>query len=386
MAMSTYETKHLHSGKVFERPFILENPLKQDRNRQRPQNPAESFHKSLPDYNETRLHDVTALASELGYSRVFVKDESNRFGLPAFKILGASWGVHNAICQKIGVVAADTSFNDLASLLKSNLEDIQLVTCSVGNWGRAVARMGRLLDIPVRIYVPVFTSEYTKRLIAEEGADLRDIDGSGYDEYLAVVQEDAASTGALLVQDVSWEGYQDVPSWAMEGYRTMLQEAERQVEDATGGQRASVVVTGVGGGLWAKSTLEHYKANDPSTKVITVEADTAAGFKESLHCGENTTVTTSNTIMAGLNGGITDDLAWSTLRDGVDIAAVVTDRESHESVDYLQSHGINAGPCGGATLAALRKVCNTVDMKDRQNLVVVLFSTEGNREYELPGG
>lgn len=383
--MSTYEAKHLHTGKTFDRPFILSNTLKRDQNWQHTINPAvEKFHKSLPDYNETRLHDLESVATELGFRNVFVKDESNRFGLPAFKILGASWAVHNAICEKIGIAAADTSFNELATALKSYTGSIQLVTCSVGNWGRAVARMGKLLTIPVRIYVPGLTSEYTKRLIIDEGADLRSIDGAGYDDYLAVVQEDAATTGALLVQDVSWQGYRNVPSWAIEGYGTMLQEAVKQVEEATDGEKATLVVTGVGGGLWAKSVVTQYKADNATTKIVTVEADTAAGFKESLHCQENTSVVTGNTIMAGLNGGITDDLAWSTLRDGVDIAVVVTDRESHESVEYLQSHRTDAGPCGGATLAALRKVCEAVELLDRQNTIVVLFSTEGNREYKVP--
>ena len=88
--------------------------------------------------------------------------------------------------------------------------------------------------------------------------------------------------------------------------------------------------------------------------------------------------------MEGMNSGTTDELAWPVLRDGTDVASVVTDGESHNSVQYLHTRGINAGPCGAATLAALQKLCQTDILKDKSEMVAVLFSTEGNREYEAP--
>jgi diaminopropionate ammonia-lyase len=56
-----------------------------------------AFHQGLPGHAPTPLTEVPALAAELGAARVFVKDESSRLGLPAFKILGASWAVRQLL-------------------------------------------------------------------------------------------------------------------------------------------------------------------------------------------------------------------------------------------------------------------------------------------------
>ena len=130
--------------------------------------------------------------------------------------------------------------------------------------------------------------------------------------------------------------------------------------------------------------VAHYRGIDATSTVVTVEADTAAGFKESLHCGQNTTVRSGVTIMEGMNSGLTLESAWPILRDGTEVAVAVTDRESHDSVQYLQERNINAGPCGGATLAALRKLCQAGAIQNEAETVAVLFSTEGNRDYEVP--
>lgn len=164
----------------------------------------------------------------------------------------------------------------------------------------------------------------------------------------------------------------------------MLQETDRQVAGFTGGKAASVVVASVGVGSWAHSVAKHYMAADGGNKVITVEPESAACLKESLHCDAITSVQTADSIMCGMNCGTPSRIAWPVLRDGTYAAVTVTDRESHESVEFLRSNGINAGPCGAATLAALRKLCAEDVLPDREKAVVVMFSTEGMREYEVP--
>ena len=384
--MQTYKVQHLPDGQIFERPAVLTNPL-YDKSRNWPSfssSEAEAFHKTLPDYNQTRLHDLSSAANELGIGKVFVKDESDRFGLPAFKVLGASWAVHKAICQRLNIPAEGTSFTELSETLKNHGPDrIQLVTCTAGNWGRAVARMAKYLSIPARVYVPSYTSEHTKNMISHEGAELKVDSGKTYEDALAAAQRDAADAAALLVQDVSWKGYEEIPAWTVEGYGTMLLEADRQVMEATG-KRPTLVIAALGGGLWAQAVTAYYKGIDPTTVGVTVEADTATGFKESLHCGQNTVVQTGVTIMEGMNSGATLESAWRVLRAGADVAVAVTDREAHESVRYLQERGINAGPCGGATLAALRKLSDANILQDPAGITAVLFSTEGNRDYQIP--
>ncbi|KAK4890794.1 hypothetical protein LTR27_010495 [Elasticomyces elasticus] len=384
--MQSYTVTHVASGKTFERSPVLENPHRKERTW--PSHDAaavDSFHKTLPDYNQTQLHELTSVAAELGLGQVFLKDESTRFGLPAFKVLGASWAVHRAVCQRVDVKPEDVSVAELATLVKNRSLDLQLVTCTAGNWGRAVARIAKNLSIPARVYVPSYTSEQTKALISNEGADVRVDSGKSFDDALASTQKDAEETGALLVQDVTWEGYEEAPSWAVEGYGTMMQEVDRQVAEATGGKRPSLVVGSVGGGLWAQAVVTHYRNIDAPTMVVLVEADSCAGFKESLHCGENTFVQSGDTtIMEGLNNGSTIDTAWPLLRDGTDVAVVATDHEAHQDVQCLEKQGINAGPCGAATLVALRKVCQADIKFNKADTIAVLLSTEGNRLYRVP--
>ncbi|KAK4545111.1 hypothetical protein LTR36_003662 [Oleoguttula mirabilis] len=383
--MSSYTITHLNTGETFTRPSALVNPhYDLSRDWQLDIDSAvEAFHKQLPDYGETTLHSLPSVAAELGFAHVFIKDESTRFGLPSFKILGASWAVHRAVCQRLNLPNS-TSLAELQAALKHAGGETRLVTCTDGNWGRACARMAKHLDIPIKIYVPAFMVEYTQNLLREEGADVKVVANGTYDDAIVAAQQDAEKTGALMVMDTSWAGYEEVPGWVTEGYSTMLRETDRQVAALTSGRKPEFVVGSVGVGSWMHAVTSHYKAVSPTNKVVTVEPDRAACLKESLHTGQMTSIKTGDTIMCGMNCGTPSKIAWSVLRDGVDVAVTVTDKQSHECVQYLQSQGVNAGPCGAATLAALRRACTEPMVEKRGDGVVVLFSTEGMREYDVP--
>jgi diaminopropionate ammonia-lyase len=385
--MATYTVTHLAKGQQFSRPSLLINEhIKHDRAWQHENDKAiEDFHRQLPDYGETKLHNLPSIASELGFGHVFVKDESSRFGLPSFKILGASWAVHRTLCRHLGLPPAETGFSDLKRKLAGQQDSKPtLISCTDGNWGRAVSRMVKYYAIPAIIYVPGFVNEYVRNLIRSEGAELRVLEYGSYDDTLATVQQEAKRTGALMVADVAFEGYEEIPRWVTEGYFTMLRETDRQVAILTGGKLPDICFASVGVGSWAHSVVEHYKSTRPSSKIITVEPEVAACLKESLHCGELTGIQTGETIMNGMCCGTPSTIAWPILRDGTFAAATVTDRESHLCVQELQAQSVNAGPCGAANLAALRKVCHDgiVAQEERSGKVVVLFSTEGRRDYD----
>jgi diaminopropionate ammonia-lyase len=152
----------------------------------------------------------------------------------------------------------------------------------------------------------------------------------------------------------------------------------------TGGLTPDLVIASVGAGSWAAAVAVHYKSSHPKTRIVTVEPDCSACFKESLHCGRSITIDAGETIMNGMCCGTPSSLAWPILRDGAYAAVTVTEKESHNCVEYLQSRGVNAGPCGAATVAALKRLCSEGDLPSKKDLVVVLFSTEGWREYEVP--
>jgi diaminopropionate ammonia-lyase len=145
-------------------------------------------------------------------------------------------------------------------------------------------------------------------------------------------------------------------------------------------------IASVGVSSWAQAVTMHYKARSPSATVITVEPDTAASLKASLEAGEITPITTGHTIMNGLNCGTTSTTAWEILKHGVDVSVTVSDIDVHHDLQYLHSQEVKNGPCGAATMTALKKVCR--EMKAEIGLdetsVVVLYSIEGARNYVVP--
>ena len=163
----------------------------------------------------------------------------------------------------------------------------------------------------------------------------------------------------------------------------MLAEVEEQIQTFTSNM-ATHAIASVGVGSWAQAVTVHFKSRSSRASVIIVEPDTAASMKTSLENGKITTVATADSIMCGMNCGTPSLVAWPVLRAGVDAAVAVTDLEAHQDVQYLHSHGVMAGPCGAAPLAALRKLKKENALQLDTDSIVVLFCTEGAREYPLP--
>lgn len=169
-----------------------------------------NFHKSLPAYSPTPLHSFPHLASYKGVGEVYLKDESFRFGLPSFKILGASWGVFRALTQRFGL-SQELDLTDLKVVLDGEGKPTRLFAATDGNHGRAVARMGKILGIKVNIYVPRGMQKSTVKLIKEEGAEVKMVDGD-YDEAVRIAFRTSEEVSGILVQDTGFEGYEEIPS------------------------------------------------------------------------------------------------------------------------------------------------------------------------------
>src|SRR5207245_2572805 len=103
----------------------------------------------LPGYAPTPLVELPEVAARLRVGRVLVKDESDRFGLPAFKILGASWAVARVVRERVGGDSLDPDV--LRRQVAETGARVLLCTATAGNHGRAVARTARLLGVPARI-------------------------------------------------------------------------------------------------------------------------------------------------------------------------------------------------------------------------------------------
>ncbi|MEP9381375.1 pyridoxal-phosphate dependent enzyme [Nocardioides cheoyonin] len=319
----------------------------------RPSQAPVAYHRTLPGYAPTPLVEVPAGP---GTGRVLVKDESHRFDLGAFKLLGASWACERAL---------------------EGRTDVVLVTATDGNHGRAVARSARLRGLAARVYMPP-SADVVVRRIEAEGATLVHVDGS-YDDAVAAAaayaEKDAA---AVLVQDTAWEGYEEIPGWIVEGYETLFVELDRQLEDQLG-TAPDLVAVPVGVGSLAQAAVAHYEST--RTRLLAVEPDTAACLLRSLEAGGPVRVGTPGTIMNGLNCGTVSSLAWPLLRDGLDAAVAVTDDQTRAAMDELGAAGVGSGPSGAAAYAGLRAVLADDAAREAMGLgetsVVVALSTEG---------
>ncbi|KAJ5101693.1 Peptidase M20 [Penicillium alfredii] len=341
----------------------------------------DQFHRSLPNYAPTPLVPLPDLAAELGVRTILVKDESNRFGLPSFKALGSSWGCFRAITRHLGLPST-LGLEDLSVQAKQS--GISLTAATKGNHGRAVAFMARSLGITARIFVPQSMDESTRSLIAGEGAQVVVVAGD-YDQAVQEASDAAQETaGALLIQDTAFEGYEDVPAWIVEGYSTMMAEIDAQLAQL--GLLGSVMVTPAGVGSLAHAVAKHCKAQESPLSVVVGEADSAPCLHSSLNAGRPVTVRTSSTIMDGMNCGTVSTTAWPDLQRLVDACVTVSSYESHCAVQYLTTNSVPAGPCGGASVAALRRLAATKQGSSilSKDSVVVLLSTEGTREYPVP--
>ncbi|GKT52219.1 diaminopropionate ammonia-lyase [Colletotrichum spaethianum] len=342
---------------------------------------AQVFHQQLPSFARTPLVSLDEFAQELGVKAVYLKDESNRLGLPAFKILGASWGTYRAITTELNL-PADLSLDQVAKAAQQH--SISLYAATEGNHGRAVAAMAKILGIPAHIYIPSSVADETVKRIAAEGAVVIVTD-SHYDEAVLEAWKAAASTaGGLLIQDNAFEGYEQIPAWIVEGYSTLVLEAEQQVADK--GLKPTLMVTPVGVGSLAHAVVSHCKSGGRDCAVLSVEPDTAPCLWTSLMAGKPVSVHTSRTVMEGLNCGTVSLTAFDDLQAGIDASATVSDFEAHEAVEYLRNNGVKSGPCGGATVAALRRLAEVSPRPSflSKDAVVVLLNTEGQRNYKTP--
>ncbi|MBM7170501.1 diaminopropionate ammonia-lyase [Streptomyces sp. G44] len=343
-----------------------------------PPTEARAFHAALPGHTPTALRETPPLAAELGVGRVFVKDESERLGLPAFKALGASWAIHRVLARHgSGAAAADG-------------RRLRLVTATDGNHGRAVARMARRLGRRAHVFVPEGVHPAAVAAIAGEGAEVTVVPGP-YDAAVRRAADAAGAPDAVLIQDTAWHGYEEIPALIVEGYATLFAEIDEQLAEADAGA-PSLVAVPVGVGSLAQAAVAHYRGRRPAmtgsgeapAALLSVEPEVAACVLASLREGRLTSVETGVTTMAGLNCGTPSALAWPALRDGLDAAVAVRDADSAAAVRDLADLGVSSGPCGAASLAGARAALTGEGSAGRRSdlgigadSTVVLISTEG---------
>ena len=319
-----------------------------------------AFHASMAGYRSTPLRDAPHAARRLGVGEVLVKDESERLGLPSFKVLGASWAVHRALVERLGATLEEIPTFDSLNAALGAARPLTLAAATDGNHGRAVAHMAALLGLQARIYVPADMVPARIGAIEGEGATVTVIEG-GYDDAVARSTQDAGER-CLVISDTSWPGYERVPAWVIEGYSTIFAEIDEAL-DSEGRAQPDVVVVPIGVGALAAAAVRHYwSLAGRRPHVVGVEPTSAACVLESVAAGRIVTLGHPQTsTMAGLNCATPSLIAWPLVSRGIDLYLAVPDGFVADATRVLAADGIVAGECGAAGLAALTAVASRGD-------------------------
>lgn len=350
-----------------------------------------AFHSLLPGYRPTPLISLPALARSLGVGEILVKDESFRFDLAAFKVLGASYAIYHFLR---GRLAAHEDMATLVPALLAGEYAGRFVFCTAtdGNHGRAVAWTARRFHQRAVIFMPQGTVDARIRNIEAEGAEVHIVEGS-YDDTVRHAAEEASRNGWQVIADTGYGGYLSIPGYIMAGYLTLFDEMEGPIHHPdTPGVDLVFLQSGVGSLAAAAVWYYVHRYGMSRPTLISVEPTAAACLHDSIaHGGGRMTVARGNaqTVMAGLNCGTPSLAAWPIIRDGLDLFLAITDDWAVKAMRaYYHPSGedrrIISGESGSAGLAGLTALMAGDALSEARRRLgiggdtrVLLLNTEG---------
>ena len=358
---------------------------------------ANEFHKSFPQYSVTPLQKLSALADYLGVKGIYCKDESYRFGLNAFKVLGGSYAMGRYIAQELGRDISELPYNVLSSdKLREEFGQATFFTATDGNHGRGVAWAAKRLGQKAVVRMPKGTTKTRFDNIAKEGAEVT-IEEVNYDDCVRMAAAEAAKTEhGIIVQDTAWAGYEEIPSWIMQGYGTLVLEADKQLKE-NGIDRPTHVFVQAGVGSLAGAVVGYfahkYKENPPVMVVCEASAADCL-YRSAVQADGNLVNVTGDlqTIMAGLACGEGNTIGWDILKNHVTVFASCPDWMSAKATRIYANPLENdphiiSGESGSVPLGLAYTALHDEDAKDLkealkldENSNILVISTEGDTD------
>lgn len=358
---------------------------------------AQAFHRSFPQYDVTPLANLEGMANHLGLGGLYVKDESYRFGLNAFKVLGGSFAMARYIAGELKRDVAQVDYEYLTSKkLKEEFGQATFFTATDGNHGRGVAWAANRLGQKAVVHMPKGSTKSRFDNIAKEGAQVT-IEEVNYDDCVRMAAAEAAQTDhGVVVQDTAWEGYEEIPAWIMQGYGTMACEAAEQLA-AVGIDKPTHVFVQAGVGSLAGAVVGYFvnRFPDDPPKFVVMEAQVAdCLYQGALAADGDLRIVSGDlqTIMAGLACGEPNTISWDILRNHVTAFLSCPDWVSAKGMRMLAAP-VKGDPavCSGESGAVGMGVISTI-MQDESyaelrkalaldaNSRVLMFSTEGDTD------
>ena len=355
---------------------------------------ARTFHSSIPGYAPTPLRELHCLAESMNVSGIYVKDESQRFELNAFKVLGGSFAIGSHIASLLGEDIAAMPYERMCGEeVRKTLGQQTFVTATDGNHGRGVAWTANKLNQKSVVYMPEGTAQERLENIRRLGADA-DITDPTYDDCVRRAARDAEEHGWLLVQDTSWEGYERIPGLIMQGYTTMAYEAVEQLGDTVPSHVFLQAGVGSMAAAVAAFIVNYYGEKRP--KIIIVEPHTADCHYLTVAADDGEIHSISggmDSMMAGLCCGEPCPIAWEILSDYGDAFASIPDSASAEAMRRL-AHPIGTDPLTVSGESGAAGIGLALALLDEENAelkkllgidessVILCFSTEGDTDKE----
>lgn len=356
------------------------------------------FHQSFPEYSVTPLVKLENLAKELGIKEIYVKDESYRFGLNAFKVLGGSYAIAQEIGKRLHLAEYELNYATLVSPeVRKKLGELTFVTATDGNHGRGVAWTARRLGQRAVVFMPKGTAAERLENIRKLGADAS-ITDVNYDDAVRMAQQYAKVHGSVVVQDTSWEDYNEIPQYIMQGYTTMGREILQQLKEYGDVKPTHVFLqAGVGAmaGAMAGFIADYYKEARP--QIIIVEPNSADCLYRTALANNGKLQKVGgdlHSIMAGLCCGEPCSLGWQQLAAYADYFVSMPDKAAALGMRVLGNPlpgdtAIISGESGAAGVGLLAAVLRekqlqelAANLKLNLNSVALCISTEGATDIE----
>lgn len=357
------------------------------------------FIESFPQYETTPLRSLTNLAEYTGVAGIYVKDESYRFGLNSFKVLGGGHAIGQYLAKKLGADLADLSYAKLKSdETRKKLGEITFTSATDGNHGRGVAWAARQLGHRAVINMPKGSSLIRLEHITATGAEGH-ITAVNYDETVRLTADNASKQGWVVIQDTAWEGYEDIPAWVMQGYTVMADEALEQLNQLKI-ERPTHIFIQAGVGSLAAAVVGYYASKFTEQRPVTVivEPNKADCFYRSALAGDGKPRNVTgdmDTIMAGLACGEPNPFAWNILREMAEMFISCPDYIAANGMRILgnplsSDMRIISGESGAVTTGMLVELLRNESLKEAreklsldQEARILIFSTEGDTDPDM---